>query len=376
MESYRLKSKVLVNEREYLIQTVNDSGQGSVVSSLFVDGEILEISRQAHDDGLSEEAVLKLVKETHDLKKSELEQLLSMYEKTRNSGDADLMLNLGIAFYYKRILDEARQLFTTILELKPDYHQAANYLGLTCLELADHESATKAFSLAVELRPGYADYHNNYGEALLEAGFCQRAVEELQASLKLNIYYADAYFNLAVAYLVNAIKREDFDMYSNLKEKTNDLFNRAALISPEYKTVQFDEAREVFNKNDLPRALNLFRAVRTQKRESNRQKFSGFYLRFLLKSDWVAEKTLNERVAYLKEEIAKNPNYVDLHHELALCYLQQSQMCWKKGMDEFREAVEMNPRLNKAQRGLDQASDFSDTMKNAISDIIGAGRND
>jgi tetratricopeptide (TPR) repeat protein len=371
MESYRLKSKVSVNEREFLVQTVNDVSQGSVVSSLFVNGEILEVSRFPHESDLTEEAMLSLVKRTHDLKKTELEQLLSMHEKTKKLGDSEMMLNLGIAFYYKRILDEARELFDLILELKPDNHEAANYLGLTCMEQGDYEAAVKAFSLTVEMCPSYADYHNNYGEALLEAGFCQRAVEELEAALKLNIYYADAYFNLALAYIVNTLKREDFDMYANLREKSNDLFNRAALISPEYKTIEFDEAREVFNRNDLPRAMNLFRAVRAQKKELSRQKFSGFYLRFLLQSDWVTERTLDERIRLLMDEIDKNPSYVDLHHQLALCYLQRAQLSWHKGIGQFEETIQMNPRLNKAQKGLDIASDFAETMKKVIADIVG-----
>jgi Tfp pilus assembly protein PilF len=376
MESFRLKSKVSLKDREFLVQTTNDANQGSVVSSLFVNGEILEVNRYPHEISLDEEAILKLVKETHDVKKSELEQLLALNDKTKESGDTELMLNLGITFFYKRILDEAKNLFKTILELRSDDHQAANYLGLVCMEDGDHDGAAKAFAKAVELRPSFADYHNNYGEALLEAGFCQRAVEELEAALKLNIYYADAYFNLGVAYIVNAIKREDYELFSNLKERTSDLFSRAALISPDYKTVQFDEAREVFSKNDFPRALTLFKAVRAYKKELNRQRFSGFYLRFLLRSDWVTEKALDERIKYLKDEIAKNPNYVDLHHELAICYLQQAHVSWRNGIDQFQQTIEMNPRLGKTQKGIDKASDFLETMNKTISDIIGAGRDD
>jgi tetratricopeptide (TPR) repeat protein len=376
MESYRLKSKVSANDKEFLVQTVNDASQKSVVSSLFVDGKILEISRYPHDEKITDQEILKIVQSTHDVKKSELEQLLSMRQKVTGSGDADLMLNLGITFYCKRIYDEARELFATILELKPDHHQAANYLGLACLEQSDFKEAVKSLALAVELRPAYADYHNNYGEALLEAEFCQRAVEELETALKLNTYYADAYFNLGIAYIFNAIKREDFEMYSNMREKTTDLFDRAALISPEFKTVQYDEAREVFRLNDLPRALNLFKAVRSYKKELSRQRFSGFYLRFLLYSDWADEKTVVDRIRFLKEKIAINRNYVDLRQELAYCHLQQARLNWKKAIDQFREAYEMNPRLSKAEKGLERAEEFAETMKEVVAEIVKTGQSE
>lgn len=370
MENYRLKSKVSVKDKEYLVQTVNDTSQMSVVSSLFVDGQILEVARFPHPNEISAEDVLAMVKTTHHEKKSELEHLLATYAKVVKSGNIDLMYHLGTAFYYKRIYDEASSLFEAVLEFKPDHHQATNYLGLTLMALNQCDEAVKMLARAVEMRPNFADYHNNYGEALLEAGFCRRAVEELEAALKQNIYYSDAYFNLGIAFIVNAVKREDFDLYSNLLDKTTDLFNRAVLISPDFKTPQYDEAFEALRNGDLPRAYTLFKAVRDSRREKSRQEFSSFYLRFLLYADRPSEKAIADRINYLQSEINKNPTYVDLHHELAICYLQQAQFSWQKGIEQLRNTIEINPRLNKAKKALETAAEFEATLNNAVSDII------
>jgi len=370
MENYRLKSKVLVNDKEFLVQTVNDASQMSVVSSLFVDGRILEIARFPHPAEVSAEDVLAMVKTTHEEKKTELEHLLETYAKVLRSGDTDLMYHLGTAFYFKRIFEEAGTLFQAILEARPDYHQAGNYLGLTLLAQGRNDEAIKALAGAVETRPNFADYHNNYAEALLEGGFCRRAVEELETALKHNIYYADAYFNLGLAHIYNAVKREDFDMYANLLDKTTDLFNRAALIAPDYKTAQFEEAFEVLRQGDLPRAFTLFRAVRDSRRERSRQEFSSFYLRFLLYADRPNEKVIADRILYLQDEIDKNPTYVDLHHELALCYLQQAQFSWRKGIDQFKKTIEINPRLTKTNDALNRAAEFESSLKAVVADII------
>lgn len=374
MENYRLKSKVSVNDKEFLVQTVNDASQMSVVSSLFVDGKILEVTRFPHPGEVSAEEVLAMVKSTHEEKKGELENLLATYAKVLSSGDIDLMYHLGTAFYFKCMNEEAVSLFGAVLEARPDHHQAANYLGLTLLAEGRCDEAVKAMARAVELRPSFADYHNNYGEALMEAGFCRRAVEELEAALKQNIYYADAYFNLGIAYIVNAVKREDFDMYANLLEKTTDVFNRAVLISPDYKSAQYEEAFEVLKQGDLPRAYTLFKAVRDQKRERNRQEFSSYYLRFLLYADRPNEKAVADRIQYLQEEIDKNPTYVDLHHELALCYLQQAQLYWQKGVRQLKKTVEINPRLSKASDALGRASEFGASIQSAVSEIAGGGK--
>ncbi len=369
MENYRLKSKVAINDKEYLVQTVNDASQMSVVSSLFVDGKILEVTRLPHPGEVSAEDVLTMVKATHEDKKDELEHLLSTYQKVISSGDVDLMYHLGIAFYYKRMNDEAISLFEQVLQFKKDHHQAANYLGMTLAAEGRYDQAVKVLAAAVELRPSFADYHNNYAEALMEAGFYRRAVEELEAALKQNIYYADAYFNLGIGYIGNAIKREDFDLYDNLLDRTTDVFNRAVLISPEYKTAQFDEATEILKQGDLPRALTLFRAVRDSKRERSRQEFSSFYLRFLLYAERPNERAVADRITHLEDEIKKNPTYVDLHHELALCYLQQAYFYWRRGIEQFRKTLEINPRLGKAKDGLEKATQFGATLNDVVSDI-------
>jgi tetratricopeptide (TPR) repeat protein len=374
MESYRLKSKVSVNDREFLVQTVNDAGQQSVVSSLFVDGKILEVNRYPHPPEVSPEEVLAIVRTRHDEKKNELEHLLATYAKVAKSGNVELLYHLGTAFYYKRMFDEADAIFTEVLKLSPDHHQAAGYHGLSLLALGRHEEAVKALARAVEKRPGFADYRNSYGEALLEAGFCRRAVEEFEGALKLNIYYADAYFNLGIAYIANAVKREDFDLYANLLEKTTDLFNRAVLIAPEYKTVQFDEAVEVLRQNDLPRALTLFKAVRDEKREIQRQRYSDFYCRFQLFADQADEKAMAERICRLQAEIDKNPTYVDLCYELALCYLQQAQLSWQKGIEQFAKTIAVNPQLTKAIDGKKRTEQFAASLKAAVTEIIKGGK--
>ncbi|MCP4566253.1 MAG: tetratricopeptide repeat protein [FCB group bacterium] len=376
MESYRLKSKVSISEKEFLVQTVNDVRQNSVVSSLFVDGEILEISRYPHSGDVSENDIVGLVKDTHDQKKSELEHLLHLNQEILNSGDTETMYHLGTAFYYKRMYEEAVCLLDSLLTIKPKHHQASNCLGLARMEMGDFDGAVRALAVAVELRPAFADYHNNYGEALLEAGFCRRAVEELETALKKNIYYADAHFNLGIAYIVNAISREDFDMYNNLIEKTTDIFNRAVLITPDFKSSEYEEACELLRSGDLPRALNLFKAVRNGKRELGRSGSSSFHVRLLLSPERGNETTIDDRIRSLKAEIDKNPNYVDLRHELALCYLQLSQISWSRAITEFDKAVEINPRLTKSKLGRERAAKYAESLKTVVAEITAGNQND
>lgn len=369
MENYRLKSKVSVADKEFLVQTINDPEKHTVVNSLFIDGRMLEMISFPHSDEMSEEDVLSRVKLTHGEKKQELEHLLSMYQQASQSGDSDMMFSLARAFYGKNMFDYARNLFESVLSLKADHFEAYNYLGLTCLALGVPEEASRKLSRAVELRPQFADYHNNYSVALLESGFCRRAMEQCEAALKLNIYYADAYFNLGIAFVANSVTREDYEMYSSHLQKSLEMFERAAMIDPEFRSQRYEEACELLKRNDPGRSLNLFKAIRDEKRESASKRISGDFVLFQLTAGQSGHQTIDDRIEYLKNELKKNPNYVDYHHEMALCYLQKSRIDWQMAIDQFQKACQLNPKLTKSQIGFDKADQFLNSLTLSISEI-------
>ena len=73
MESYRLNSRVVEGEKEYMIQTLNDTELGVVKTSVFVNGEFLDDDIMPHLETVSEDEMLNMVKNAHGEKKSELE---------------------------------------------------------------------------------------------------------------------------------------------------------------------------------------------------------------------------------------------------------------------------------------------------------------
>ncbi len=369
MDSYRLDSRIVDNEKEYLIQTVNDVRQGVIKTSFFVNGELMDASVMPHSEEMSENEILNLVKTTHGDKKSELEYLLKSYRNILEEGRPEMMFHLGSALFYRRMYPEARQLFQSAVKIRHDYHEAYYFLSQTELMSNHIDAAVKAGLKAVEIRPQFADYRNILGEAFMAAGSCRRAVIEFEDAIKLNIYYADAYFNLALAYTLNAVTKEDFNLYTDLTTKTMDLLNKAVLINPDYKTSTFDEAVAALTNGELKRAFALFKGVRDEKKEKQRQGKAAHFHRFLMYTEWLSQSNIDDRIKQLQNEIDRNPSYVDLYYELGACYLHQAKFAWQKSIEQFKKALEINPSLAKAKRSLELSEESYLKLTDAIFDI-------
>jgi tetratricopeptide (TPR) repeat protein len=369
METYRLKSKLVENNKEYIIQTSSDSDPCRVSTTVYVDGQPVELVQSPHPAEVSSEELLSLVKIKHGEMKKEIETLLEAYRTITTEGDARKLYHLGMAFFYKKLHDEAGTLFEKAVRYDSQMHQAYNQLGMTYLALGQVPEAVQAAEAAVKARPGFADYRNNLGEALLAGRSFKRAVIELEEAIRINLYYADAYFNLGLTLLQNALGGEDTSLFESVLTKSTDYFKRAALIHPEYDCDTYRQGMQAISKSQLQRANDLFMSVQRQKKEQHRREFTTFYMRFVMYPEWVSEEAVVERIAFLQAEIDKNPSYVDLYSELGRCYFEQARLQWRKGVEQYQRVVDMNPSLGKVAGDLSEAAKQYEAICGILSQI-------
>lgn len=369
MESYRLNSRIVEGEKEFMIQTLNDSERGVIKTSIFVDGEFLDADVLPHSDKISEDQILSMVKSAHGEKKSELEYLFKCFKSVVENGSPETMNQLGIALFYKKLYWEAEKLFRTAAKMKQNFDEAWFYLCRTELAMGNYDEAVEAGNKAVELKPKYADYHNYLGEAYQETGSCRRAVLEFEESIKQNVYYADAYFNLAITYILNEVNREDYNLSGDFDTRTIEMLNKAVLIYPYYKSRNFDNAINSIKDGNPKKAYALLLEIRRDNEERQRRENSTYFQRFLMKTDLMNQNSISDRIGFLKKEIDKNPGYVDLYYELAVCYLHQSKFDWERSINYFKKALEINPKLKKALKAHELAEDEFLKLSDAVFDI-------
>ncbi|MBU1319262.1 MAG: hypothetical protein KKG33_06780 [candidate division Zixibacteria bacterium] len=351
-QTYRLNSRLASTEKEYLVQTINDLHRNRVLSSVFSEGELIEASEEPLENGIDTGEILRRVKEAHEEKTQELEYLIEMYKEAIKGQEVDRMVHLGQALLYKKMPSEASNLFRRATELDPESHSAWAHLGATYFMIGKWQESCEALTKCVELRPYFADYRNQLGETYLALDSCKRAVIEFEEAIKINVYYGEAYLNLALAYILNAIRREDFKLFSTQTEMTTEMLNKAEMIMPEAINQDFIDGRNFIGKGDLDKAFQKLLNVREMNREQKHKDFSGSYLKFMLGSSQINEKLLTRRIKNLKRSIAVNPHYADLHHDLAIAYTLLGSFIHTKAVEEYNKALAINPDFDRARRNL------------------------
>ncbi len=373
METYRLNSRLVDVDREYVIQTSHDANAGMVSSQLFVNGRPADTVTRPHPVEIDPDDVVSLIEHLHGEQKREIELLLQWYRRLIENGEADRLVRLGYAFLYRGFCQESLDLFNHALELDSEYHQGYNALCLARLFLGDTEGAVEAGHQAVIKRPNFADYRNNYGEALMAGGRFDEAVEEFSRAIQINLYYADAHLNVAVALLSKQIEAPSDNNAAALLDAVRDAVRKASTVYPEYSRAAIEQALGELDSADLDGARETILRIRSAKKEKQRHDYASYYMKFVMATSAMSERMLADRIAYLKQELTRNPSYVDLHAELGRCYFEQGRMSWQRGMEQYQKALEMHSALPGIQEAIDAARAEYESLCAVLSKIVQKG---
>ncbi|MFQ5655947.1 MAG: tetratricopeptide repeat protein [Candidatus Methylomirabilales bacterium] len=96
-----------------------------------------------------------------------------------------IYLNLAKINEREGKFEEAIQEYKRALDIRSDYEEAHNSLGLLYLRMGKMDLAIEELSEATRLSPNTVDYHRNLGTAYLQAGKRKRAQKEFEKVLQL-----------------------------------------------------------------------------------------------------------------------------------------------------------------------------------------------
>jgi tetratricopeptide (TPR) repeat protein len=109
------------------------------------------------------------------------------------------LLDQALDYHRNGRIEEAAQIYASLLKDKPDNPIVLHLMGVVRLQLRDFEKAVELISRAVQLHPGEASYYSNLGEAYRNLGQYEQATECLLTALRLKPDYPEACNNLALS---------------------------------------------------------------------------------------------------------------------------------------------------------------------------------
>jgi len=357
MENIGLNSEVFAGGKKFHIQTQYLEPNEKVVSTIFDDGKVtltksVELALNA---GIAD---IKLqVNKLHQDMISDIELLFYISDKVKMIEHAISNNKLGLVFLSKNLIDEAMGEFKRAIEIDPELVEAYNNLGRAYLKQKHYQEAIDILNAGIKTNPDYADVHNNLGYVYFKLNYYSEAIAELQRAIELNSDYVVAMFNLCLVYLKTIVDEigEDENLPSMAKrmEKIKSLLVEIKDKRHFFKPENIETVLTYLEKENIEEAVNALELAESERAEIVDYDFENeFYLKFMFGGKGKDDDFILDYTNQLKEIVRKYPHFADLRNSLGVVYLIQCRNLFLNALEEFRQALKINPTFKKAEKNL------------------------
>jgi tetratricopeptide (TPR) repeat protein len=367
MEHPPLTSVIEIDGKSYQIETSYVGAKQKVLSVIQVAGRVISQRETDLADGMSEDAIRHFLQEIHRTRSVELESVFRLSRKIFEKPAADTCTKMGVVLLANGFYDEAVQKFTKAIEMDPNHLQAMKNYGVTLTLLEDYDGAIAMLNRARELGPGYADVFYHLGNVHLYRRELDDAVQNYLQALQINPRYADAHLKLAAAcmgYLLQSGTTLPDSKVQELCVRAKQESDTAASLNPKLRNRSFLMAQDYLRNKKYSLSFQQFMDVRPKYVPRIGDEIIFFFtLTLLYGSEGIDLQMTEQYVDKLTTVIEEYPHYADLHHHLGVAYLIKARFDVNRSMKEFKKALEINPKFQKA---LDQSREAEELHKNTL----------
>ena len=355
MENIGLNNEVAAGGKTFHIQTQYLEPSEKVVTNVFDSGKVV-FSKGVDVKNLTVSDIKHHVNQLHKNTITDLELIYYIAEKVHKIRHCASTNKLGIVFLKRNLFDEAIGEFRTAIEIDPDFTEAYNNLGYTLLKQQLYEEAIDAFARGIKTDGNYADLHYNLGSAYLLKQEYGDAIRELNKAIEINEDYVAALLKLCSAYLesiTSEIQDDGLSPIPERMEKVKQLLMTVQSREVFFKPQGIDIIFEHVENNNIPEAVKILEKAGHEFPDFM-DKFleSEFYLKFMFGGKGKDDDFIHDYAEQLRQALDKYPGYADLRNHLGICYLIQCRNLFLSALEEFREALKINPEFKKAEKNL------------------------
>ena len=251
--------------------------------------------------------------------------------------------------------DEAAAEYRKALDIKPDYADARNDLGISLDKLGKSDEAILQYREAIvqyqkdpRINPAYPMALNNLGVALLGKGDINEAVAQFQKALEIMPNHPQIRLNLGMA----LARQGDAEALNKLgaalfakgdMEAAIEQYRKALEIKPDYAEAIHNLGSALATKGDFQGAIAQYRkALEIKPDYAEARNNLGNAL--LMKGD------LEEAIAQFQQSLKIKPRSADTYGQLGRAFLQKGET--KNAIESWQQSLEIKPDQADVQKNL------------------------
>ena len=353
MTSFELREEIDHGGKKYFLQTSLLPQKGVVQSSFFKNGILFDTVRVAVDGKAAPDALRLAAKTVHLENKQKFLLILGVSDRVRSSDDPKPHLRIAQALFRRRLYHEAIQEAQKSIAKGSKDSLPNMLIGEAYYEMGDLEKAFEATRAGIDITPEYPDGHNLLGKIYLKQQKCKGAIECFTRAIGLNLYYGEPYLNLARAFLLNTIVKEDYELSRDLDTVFASNLDRAMQLDPYLVHDRIEEAKRRFEEKDLNGA---YESLEEAKQRSNRGGIDDIildlHMMLLSEGEEFQEEEIEKYLDRVREIVDQNPTFADGYNSLGILYTAKCKIFMDRASRAFRKALDINTNYQKAQKNL------------------------
>ena len=272
-------------------------------------------------------------------------------------------------------LEESSQAFKKVTELKPNYADGFNNLGVSLQEQYKLDEALDSYNIALSINPDYVEVHNNIGNLFKEQGKIDEALTAYNMALSIRPDYAEAYNNRGVIFQLQDKLEQAISAYSKALSIKPDYAN--AKNNLDVVTMQYSKSGKTSHQYKKAASLELKQARAhlkkghtLQERNMPNDAIKAYKQAILIKPDFAEayiylgsifhkQGKLQEAINAYNKALLIFPNNANAFNNIGAILKEQGKL--EEAIVAFKKSLALDPKVAETHNNI--ANTFKDLGK-------------